>query len=58
MDYGKRLERLDKHLSGHPHDYQAQVARLKTYSDAIEHKYYLMRIEKIKQIAEYKRIYG
>lgn len=58
MDYETKLERLDRHLSEHPKDYQAQIARLKTFSSAVEHKYYLKRIEKIKRIAEFKRIYG
>ena len=58
MDYEEKLKRIDRHLAEHPNDYQTQIARLKTYSDAIEHKYYLKRIERAKIIAECKRIYG
>ena len=58
MDYGEKLQKLDKHLAEHPKDYQAQIARLKTYSDAVEHEKYLKRIKRLKRIAEYKRTYG
>lgn len=58
MDYEERLKQLDRHLAEHPTDYQAQIARLKINSNAIEHKQYLKRIERLKKLAEFKRIYG
>lgn len=57
MDYIDKLERLDRHLAGHPSDYQAVIARLKTKSDAIEHQMYLRKIERLKRVAEYRRVY-
>ena len=58
MDYEEKLKKLDEHLKEHPKDYQASIARLKTYSDAVEHKRYLKRIERLKRVAEYRRGYG
>lgn len=58
MDYETKLKRLDEHLSEHPKDYQAVIAKLKTYSDAVEHKRYLQKVERMKKLAEYRRIYG
>ena len=58
MDYEERLKKLDEHLQQHPTDYQAQIARLKTFSDAVEHQYYLKRIERMRKVAKYRREYG
>lgn len=58
MDYAKKLEALDKHISEHPTDYQAVIARLKTRSDAIEHQLYLRKIERLKRVAEYRRVHN
>ena len=58
MDYAKKLEALDRHISEHPTDYQAVIARLKTRSDAIEHQLYLRKIERLKRVAEYRRVHN
>lgn len=58
MDYIQKLERLDRHLAAHPKDYQSVIARMKTYSDAVEHEMYLKRIERLKRVARYRREYG
>lgn len=58
MDYAKKLEALDRHISEHPTDYQAVIARLKTRSDAIEHQLYLRKIERLKRVAEYRRAHN
>lgn len=58
MDYIDKLERLDKHLAEHPKDYQSVIARMKTYSDAVEHEMYLKRIARLKKVAKYRREYG
>lgn len=58
MDYTKRLNNLDKHIAKHPTDYQAVIARLKVRSDAIEHRMYLKKIERLKRVAEFRRAYG
>lgn len=58
MDYTDKLKRLDKHIEEHPTDYQAVIARMKTKSDAIEHRMYLKRIERLKRVAEYRRAYN
>lgn len=55
MDYTDRLERLDKHIAEHPKDYQSVIARIKTYSDAVEHEMYLRRVERMQKLAEYRR---
>lgn len=58
MDYIEKLDRLDKHLAQHPTDYQSVIARMKTYSDAVEHEMYLRRVERLKKVAKYRREYG
>lgn len=58
MDYAKKLETLDRHLAEHPKDYQSVIARMKTYSDAVEHDMYLRRVERLKKVAKYRRQYG
>ena len=55
MDYNKKLERLDRHLAEHPKDYQSVIARMKTYSDAVEHDIYLRKIARRKKMAKYRR---
>lgn len=57
MNYVEKLERLDRHLAEHPTDYQASIAKLKTYSDAIEHELYLKKIARAKKVAKYRREY-
>lgn len=58
MDYNKKLERLDRHLADHPTDYQSVIARMKTYSDAVEHELYLRKVARLKKVAKYRREYG
>ncbi len=55
MDYISKLKRIDTHLAEHPKDYQAQISRMKTYSDAIEHEMYLRKIARLKRVAEFRR---
>ena len=55
MDYNERLARLDRHLAEHPKDYQSVIARMKTYSDAVEHELYLKRVYRLKKLAEVRR---
>ena len=57
MDYAEKLERLDNHIKRHPKDYQSVIARMKTYSDAVEHKIYLRRIERLRRISKHRREY-
>lgn len=56
MDYVKKLEQIDKHLAEHPTDYQASIAKLKTYSDAVEHELYLKKIARAKKVAYYRSL--
>ena len=58
MDYADKLERLDAHIKQHPKDYQSVIARMKTFSDAVEHEMYLKRIERIKKVERYRKQYG
>lgn len=58
MDYNSKLEKLDRHLANHPKDYQSVIARMKTYSDAVEHEIYLRRIARLKKVEKYRREYG
>lgn len=55
MDYNSKLERLDKHIAEHPKDYQSVIARMKTYSDAVEHEQYQRKIARLKRLAEVRR---
>lgn len=55
MDYTERLKKLDSHITEHPTDYQAVIARLKLRSDAIEHEMYLKKVARLKRVAEYRR---
>lgn len=56
MEYKERLRRLDAHLSEHPKDYQAVIARIKTYSDYVEHERRKAVNEKLKKVAYYRRL--
>lgn len=58
MDYIKKLERIDRHLADHPKDYQSVIARMKTYSDVVEHEAYLRKVARLKRVAEFRREYG
>jgi ribosomal protein S15P/S13E len=58
MDYVEKLERLNNHIARHPKDYQSVIARMKCYSDAVEHEMYLKRVERLKKVAMYRRLYG
>lgn len=58
MDYEKKLAKLDKHLADNPKDYQSVIARMKAYSDSVEHELYLRRIERLKKVAKYRSEYG
>lgn len=55
MDYAKRLEKMDKHLEEHPHDYQTVIARLKTQSDMIDHQMKKSSRMRLKRLAEIRR---
>lgn len=56
MDYNKKLEQLDRHLAEHPKDYQSVIARMKTYSDAVEHEQYQRKVARLKRVAEIRRM--
>lgn len=58
MDYIKKLEQIDRHLADNPRDYQSVIARMKTYSDAVEHEIHLRKIARLKKVAKYRREYG
>lgn len=55
MEYTEKLKRIDEHLKNNPKDYQSVIARMKIYSDAVEHELYKKRIYRLKRIAEVKR---
>lgn len=55
MDYAQKLDRMDKHLEEHPHDYQTVIARLKTQSDMIDHEMRKSRCKRLKRLAEIRR---
>ena len=56
MDYVKKLDRMDEHLKRHPHDYQTVIARLKTASEAYDYVKKKQRDERLKRLAEIKRM--
>lgn len=55
MDSWAKLEKLDRHLESHPKDYQAVIARLTTFSDAVEHERRKRTIERLRNVAKYRR---
>lgn len=55
MKYIEKLEKLDKHIAENPKDYQAVIARLKTYSDAIDHERKHKMDMRLKRVAEIRR---
>ena len=55
MDYVKKLEQIDKHLAEHPKDYQSVIARMKTYSDAVDHKIHQRRVARMKKVMKYMK---
>lgn len=55
MDYAEKIEKMDKHLKQHPHDYQTVIARLKTASEAYDHAVKKSRDMRLKMLAEIKK---
>lgn len=55
MDYTKKLQTMDEHLSRHPHDYQTVIARLKLASKAYDYEVKKKRDERLKRLAEIKK---
>lgn len=55
MEYIEKLERLDRHLSEHPHDYQSVISRMKLASDIYDHEQERRRHARRKSLAEIKR---
>lgn len=56
MDYDKKLQKMDEHLKEHPHDYQTVIARMKTYSDSVEHERRQMANYRLARLAEVRRM--
>lgn len=56
MNYEEKLERMDRHLAEHPKDYQTVIARLKTYSDAVEHERKKRIQMRLANVAKYRRM--
>lgn len=55
MDYVKKLEQIDKHLAEHPKDYQSVIARMKTFSDAVDNDIHNRRVARMKKVMKYMR---
>lgn len=55
MDYIEKLKRMDEHLEEHPKDYQTVIARMKTFSDAIEDERKQKVNERLKNVAKYRK---
>ncbi len=55
MDYAEKLDRMDRHLQDHPHDYQTVIARLKVTSQAIDYATKKDRDMRLKRLAEIRR---
>ena len=55
MDYREKLDRMDAHLKEHPKDYQTVIARMKTYSKYVDHVRRQAVIERLKNVAKYRR---
>ena len=55
MVYAEKLQRIDRHLEEHPHDYQSVIARLKLQSDIIDHQMQKQRSMRLKRLSEIRR---
>lgn len=55
MNYIEQLEKLDRHITEHPKDYQAVIARMKTYSNAVDKQRQSVTNERLKRVAEIRR---
>lgn len=55
MDYETRLRKMDEHLSNHPHDYQTVIARMKTYSEAVDADIRRAQNIRLARLAEVRR---
>lgn len=55
MDYIEKLDKMDEHLTRHPHDYQTVIARLKLASDIYDHQVDKIRQMRLERLAEIKR---
>lgn len=55
MDYAEKLQRIDRHLEEHPHDYQTVIARLKTQSDMIDHQMRKNARSRLSRLSEIRR---
>lgn len=55
MDYIEKLNRINEHLKNHPNDYQSVISRMKIYGKAIDNERRLKTIERLKNVARYRR---
>ena len=55
MDYKEKLEKLDRHIAEHPKDYQSVIARMKTFSDAVDNDIHNRRVARMKKVMKYMR---
>lgn len=55
MDYAKKLDRMDRHLAEHPHDYQTVIAKLKLASKAFDHQQRMASVTRLKRLTEVRR---
>lgn len=55
MNSLERIERMDRHLAEHPHDYQTVISRMKAVSDAIEHKQNAEKNRRLARLAAIRR---
>lgn len=55
MDYVEKLNRMDRHLAEHPHDYQTVISRMKTASAAHDYQQKQKVNIRLKRVAEIRR---
>lgn len=55
MDYREKIARVEMHLKEHPRDYQSRISLLKLRSSEIEHRRYEKRLERLREVAYYRR---
>lgn len=55
VDYIKKLKQIDNHLAEHPKDYQSVIARMKTYSAAVDHEIHERRVARMKKVMKYMK---
>lgn len=56
--YTEKIERMKRHVSEHPNDYQTKISLIQLNSREIDHQRHLKHVEMVKKIEKYKKELG